>query len=210
MARFNTGGNVPVSNGGIFYTPNKEKPNQVFLVGGPDFIRWIDTQASCFTQNGKPCNASWACVGKDDPAHELGLQTNGYVAWVPVAVKNDSGGFDLKLWQTNRTNHAAIVEFAKEWAMNGLRMKILKTRVWTVAALPPLKEGGPNSEQLDELIGEIPTDEEFGKMIGPDDAKGVWELLMKRLNVNTIAQVRTAFGVASKAGSGSDIEVEDV
>ena len=210
MARFNTGGDVQAGNGGVFLTPDKEKATTVWLLGDKDSIRWIANQASCFVQNGKPVNASWASVGKDDPAHELGLKTDGYVAWVPVAIKNSDGGFDVKLWQTNKTNHAAIAAFEQEWEMEGLRMKIaLINKRWTVSALPAHKEG-PSKAQIAELVAKVPSDEEFEKLIGPEDAKGVWELLMKRLNVNTIAQVRTAFGVASKAGAGDDIEVEDV
>lgn len=211
MSRFNTGGDVKVGSGGVFLTPDKEKATTVWLLTGKEGIRWIDNQASCFTQNGKPCNASWAVVGKDDPAYELGLKTDGYVAWVPVAVKNGEGGFDVKLWQTNRTNHATIVDFEKEWELVGLRMKIaMMNKRWTVSALPPHKDG-PSAAQLQELIAQIPSDEDFEKLIGPADANGVWDMLAKRLNVATKDQVRVAFGVAKKvAASDSDIEVEDV
>lgn len=212
MARFNTGGEVQAGSGGAFLSPDKEKATTVWLLGGKERIRWIANQASCFVQNGKPCNASWASVGPDDPAHELGLKADGYVAWVPVAVKNGDGSFDVKLWQTNKTNHASVAEFEKEWDMDGLRMKIVfgVNKRWTVSALMPHKDG-PSKEQLAELTAKIPDDETFGKLIGPDDANGVWELLMKRLNVSSRNAVRKAFGVASKAeGASDDIEVEDV
>ena len=212
MARFNTGGEVQAGSGGAFLTPDKEKATTVWLLGGKERIRWIANQASSFVQNGKPCNASWATVGPDDPAYELGLKTDGYVAWVPVAVKSGDGGYEVKLWQTNKTNHAAIAEFEKEWDMDGLRMKILMVnKRWTVQALPPLAKDGPTKAQIAELTLKIPDDEAFGKLIGPDDANGVWELLMKRLGVATRNAVRTAYGVAQKAATADeDIEVEDV
>lgn len=212
MAKFNVGGDVKTGNGGIFLTPDKEKATTVWLaIDSKDKIRWSASQASCFTKQGKPCNASWISVGNDDPAHELGLKTDGYVAWIPVVVKDSDGSWKIQIWQTNRTNHAAVAEFEKEWELFGLRMKILMVNGrWTVQALPPHKDG-PSKTQVEALLADIPNDEEFGKLVGPDDAEGVWQMLAKRLNVPGREQVRAAFGVAKKAAAADDdIEVEDV
>lgn len=208
MARFNTGGNVVASGAGMFLKPDKAGTT-AWLLTDKDGIRWTSQQVQCFEQQGKPTNVTWIKVGPDDPSVELGLKNDAYAAWVPVAVKGDNG-WEVKFWQTNKTNHAAIVALENDWPqLPGTRIKIsFISGRWTVAALPPLAKGGPTKDEIAELIASIPDDDAFGAMVGPDTADGVRQLLMKRLNVQTWNQVLTAFG---KGGSASeDIEVEDV
>ena len=206
MARFKTGGNVAVGGAGLFLKPDKAG-TIAYLLTDKDGIRWTNEQVQCFEQQGKPTNVTWIKVGSDDPSGELGLKSDGYAAWVPVAVKGDSGAFELRYWQTNKTNHAALVALANDWpSLPGTRIKIsFISGRWTVAALPPTTKGGITQEELDELIASIPDDDAFGSMLGPDTVQGVKELLMKRLNVQTWQQVLSAFGV----GSAEDIELED-
>ena len=210
MARFKTGGAVSVGGAGMFLKPDKAG-TIAYLLADKDGIRWTSEQVQCFEQQGKPTNVTWIKVGPNDPAGELGLKSDGYAAWVPVAVKGDSGEWEVKFWQTNRTNHAAIVALANDWpSLPGTRIKIsfIGGR-WTVAALPPAAKGNPSKAEIDELIAAIPDDDAFGAMLGPDNVEGVKELLMKRLNVTSWNQVLTAFGKKVEAAD-ADIEVEDV
>ncbi len=212
MAKFSKGGDVKAGNGGMFLTPDKDKGTIVYLLTDKDGIRWTANQVSCFVSNGKPCNASWISVGKDDPGiAELGLKGDGYAAWIPVAIK-ENDEWVVKFWQTNKTNHSVVAGLEAEWPkVVGLRLKIaMVNKRWTVSALPPAAKGNPTDAELKELVSAIPDDDTFGEVLGPDNAQGVRELLMKRLNVPTWKQVLIAFGVKSSGDVDGDIEVEDV
>jgi hypothetical protein len=201
-------GVAPTSGGNLFLRPEKTG-TIVYLLTGPEGILSTPNMMSCFVTGNPPapCNASWIQV-PCDPGLELGIKTS-YNAWVPVAVKEE-GVLVTKVWQTNKTNHTALVNMAPDWDMVGLRVKIaMVNNRWGVTPMPPVKNGGPTKEEVAEAVANIPEENVLGALLGPEDAQGVKELLMKRLNVTTWGAVQTAFKVPVTEVD-EDVEVEEI
>lgn len=207
-------GMAPQSSGSQLFLKAEKTGTVVFLITGTDRYFSTNKQFSVFEKNGGPCNATWITVGKNDPGFELGLKGDGYAVWVPVAVNvagpKETPSWEVRIWQTNKTIHQALVNTESDTELVGMRIKISMTNNrWGFMNLGPnAKNPGPSEEEIEALVAEIPDDDTFGDLVSkPSTPADVKEFLMKKLNVANWNAVRSAFKLDTVATD--DMEVED-
>lgn len=185
-----------------------KKDNVFFLLDKVEEVAgamWV----GAFKASGYPVDASWLLHGEDDPAFELGIKPAS-TAWIWVAVP-ENGDLSPKILQISKGQYDMIYEgLANYYTLDGLCIVSDQPQAkgrWDMKAIPVPKAlsafgtgNNLNPDVLERLrdgrySADLTERQEFMvKMMGPADNEGVKEMLMKRLDVGTWAEVLTKFG----------------
>lgn len=157
----------------VFWRPDPDSSQKIKVLVDADEIQSAE-QFSVW--DFKPA-AIWVEV-ENDPGRELGLKSR-YLAFVPVAIKDDDGSKQVKYWLCPRTLHSQLHDFNEE--LGGTKGMILRLKregkgIETRYSLIPMG----SKEKVTE---ELPDEDTFLEQLGPEDAEGVKKLLIERMGV---------------------------